>query len=192
MFPCSTAGSRPIYRRSSEIPSTSSCSIPPDLSAFPPDPFARVNFQVKSRRRRVLDVYAVLGAERSATWNELRRSYRARCELHPDVQAHRPSPARLDQPRATALFTQLQEAWSMVDTPERRAAYDLSLRDGRSKLRHAEFVPPRPQVGAQGRELEFFSAPGLATSISPFRAGLGTFPWPSFSTERTRPGTPRC
>ncbi len=84
---------------------------------------------MKSRRRRVLDVYTVLGAERSSTWNELRRSYRARArELHPDVQAHRPTPSRLDQPRATALFTQLQEAWSMVATPELRAAYDLSLR----------------------------------------------------------------
>ncbi|HVC23943.1 MAG TPA: J domain-containing protein [Candidatus Dormibacteraeota bacterium] len=84
---------------------------------------------MKSRRRQVLDVYAVLGAERSATWSELRRTYRARArELHPDVQVHRPTPARLDQPRATALFTQLQEAWSMVATPERRAAYDLSLR----------------------------------------------------------------
>ena len=70
---------------------------------------------MKSRRRRVLDVYTVLGAERSSTWNELRRSYRARArELHPDVQAHRPTPSRLDQPRATALFTQLQE------TPPRR------------------------------------------------------------------------
>jgi len=76
----------------------------------------------------VLDVYAVLGAERSASWNELRRSYRARArELHPDVQAHRPTPSRLDQPRATALFTQLQEAWTLVGTPERRAAYDLTL-----------------------------------------------------------------
>ncbi|MGC1910079.1 MAG: J domain-containing protein [Candidatus Dormiibacterota bacterium] len=83
---------------------------------------------MKSTRRRVLDVYAVLGAERSASWNELRRSYRARArELHPDVQAHRPTPTRLDQPRATALFTQLQEAWTLVATPERRAAYDLTL-----------------------------------------------------------------
>lgn len=74
-------------------------------------------------------MYAVLGAEPSASWTELRRSYRARArELHPDVQAHRPTPNRLDQARATALFTQLQQAWSLVATPERRASYDLSAR----------------------------------------------------------------
>ncbi|HVB53038.1 MAG TPA: J domain-containing protein [Candidatus Acidoferrales bacterium] len=97
---------------------------------------------MKSRLRRALDVYAVLGADRSASWNELRRSYRARArELHPDVQAHRPNPTRLDQPRATALFTQLQEAWTLVASPERRAAYDLTLvaqPTGRSRR------PPRP------------------------------------------------
>jgi len=73
-------------------------------------------------------VYSVLGAERAASWNELRRSYRARArELHPDVQTHRPTPSRLEPARATALFTQLQAAWSLVATPERRAAYDLTL-----------------------------------------------------------------
>jgi len=107
---------------------------------------------VKSAQRRVLDVYAVLGAERSASWNELRRSYRARArELHPDVQAHRPTPARLDQPRATALFTQLQEAWTLVATPEKRAAYDLAQRTepeiggGRRSARPA--TAPRWTVG---------------------------------------------
>jgi len=85
---------------------------------------------VKSVQRRALDVYAVLGADRSASWTELRRSYRSRArELHPDVQAHRPTPTRLDQSRATALFTQLQQAWSLVATPERRAAYDHQFRE---------------------------------------------------------------
>ncbi|MFZ0167883.1 MAG: DnaJ domain-containing protein [Candidatus Dormiibacterota bacterium] len=82
---------------------------------------------MKAKTRKEIDVYAVLGVERSATWPELRRSYRARArELHPDVQAHRPTPSRLDQSRATALFTQLQQAWSLVATPELRAAYDLA------------------------------------------------------------------
>jgi hypothetical protein len=101
--------------------------------------------------RRVLDVYAVLGVERSASWNELRRSYRARArELHPDVQAHRPTPTRLDQPRATALFTQLQEAWTLVATPERRAAYDVSLAAqpiGRGRRTPRPSVAPRWTVG---------------------------------------------
>ncbi len=99
----------------------------------------------------MLDVYAVLGAERTASWNELRRSYRARArELHPDVQAHRPTPTRLDQPRATQLFTQLQQAWTLVASPERRAAYDLTLvaqptAAGRRKPRPA--VAPRWNAG---------------------------------------------
>ncbi|MGA8207556.1 MAG: J domain-containing protein [Candidatus Dormiibacterota bacterium] len=98
---------------------------------------------MKARSRRQLDVYAVLGVKPTATWPELRRSYRARArELHPDVQAHRPTPSRLDQSRATALFTQLQQAWSLVATPERRAAYDL---DRRPTLR-AETRPRRPAV----------------------------------------------
>jgi curved DNA-binding protein CbpA len=84
---------------------------------------------VKTRQRALLDVYSVLGAPRSASWTELRRSYRAQArELHPDVQVRRPALSRLDQSRATALFTQLQTAWSLVATPERRAAYDLLLR----------------------------------------------------------------
>ncbi|HEY6538514.1 MAG TPA: J domain-containing protein [Candidatus Dormibacteraeota bacterium] len=99
---------------------------------------------MKSRARRVLDVYAVLGVDHSASWHELRRSYRARArELHPDVQAHRPSPSRLDQARATFLFTQLQEAWSMVATPERRAAYDLTRRGIRPEPARQ---PARPKV----------------------------------------------
>jgi curved DNA-binding protein CbpA len=88
-------------------------------------------------------VYAVLRVDRTATWPELRRSYRARArELHPDVQAHRPTPTRLDQARATALFTQLQQAWSLVATPERRAAYDLARGPGTS----GETKPRRPAV----------------------------------------------
>jgi hypothetical protein len=96
---------------------------------------------VKVKTRRQPDVYAVLGVDRTATWPELRRSYRARArELHPDVQAHRPTPSRLDQHRATALFTQLQHAWSLVATPERRAAYDLA----RGPSLSSEAKPRRP------------------------------------------------
>lgn len=76
-----------------------------------------------------IDVYQLLGAERTDSWQELRRRYRARArELHPDVQVHRQGSQRLDQKRANALFSQLQAAWSLVATPERRAAYDLAAR----------------------------------------------------------------
>ncbi len=89
------------------------------------------------------DVYLILGAERSASWTELRRRYRARArELHPDVQLHRPGPSRLDAARATALFTQLQAAWQLVATPERRQAYDQAR--SASTLGQRRYAPPRP------------------------------------------------
>ena len=75
------------------------------------------------------DAYDVLGAQPSDSWTELRRHYRARArELHPDVQAQRHEATRLEEERATRLFTRLQAAWALVDTPERRAAYDLRRR----------------------------------------------------------------
>ncbi len=105
----------------------------------------------------MLDVYTVLGAERTASWSELRHSYRARArELHPDVQAHRPTPSRLDQSRATLLFTQLQEAWSLVATPERRAAYDLTVggqSPGSGRRRPRPSVAPRWSVGPRAAVL---------------------------------------
>ena len=73
-----------------------------------------------------VDVYQVLGAQPTDSWTELRRHYRARArELHPDVQAQRHETSRLEEERATSLFTRLQAAWSLVGTPELRAAYDL-------------------------------------------------------------------
>ncbi len=91
------------------------------------------------RQRAPLDVYRILGADRDTTWSELRRRYRARArELHPDVQAHRPGTTRLDPARATAAFTRLQAAWSLVATPERKQAYD------RAHAVWAERPKPRP------------------------------------------------
>ena len=87
----------------------------------------------------MIDVYQVLGAERTDSWQQLRRHYRARArELHPDVQVHRQGHQRLDPVRATRLFSQLQAAWALVDTPERRAAYDLVARDSN------DLIPKRP------------------------------------------------
>ncbi|MHB8332508.1 MAG: DnaJ domain-containing protein, partial [Candidatus Dormibacteria bacterium] len=84
---------------------------------------------MRASARSAIDVYLLLGAERTDSWQELRRRYRARArELHPDVQVHRQGPQRLDLKRANALFSQLQAAWSLVATPERRAAYDLAIR----------------------------------------------------------------
>ncbi|MHB8323837.1 MAG: DnaJ domain-containing protein [Candidatus Dormibacteria bacterium] len=100
---------------------------------------------MRASARSAVDVYHLLGAERTDSWPELRRRYRARArELHPDVQVHRQGPQRLDLKRANALFSQLQAAWSLVATPERRAAYDLAVRG----LPPAKDVPLRKPVKA--------------------------------------------
>ncbi|HVA22596.1 MAG TPA: DnaJ domain-containing protein [Candidatus Micrarchaeia archaeon] len=94
------------------------------------------------------DVYAVLQADPSTPWPDLRRRYRRRArELHPDVQPVRPPEDRLAASRATRLFAELQAAWSEVSTPERRAAYDLRRRGVRAapaRPAAAHPVPVRP------------------------------------------------
>jgi len=97
---------------------------------------------MKARTTPQVDVYQVLGAEPSDSWQELRRRYRARArELHPDVQVHRQGSQRLDAKRANALFSRLQAAWSLVATPERRATYDRFAQD---QPRHEPAPERRP------------------------------------------------
>ncbi|HUY61537.1 MAG TPA: DnaJ domain-containing protein, partial [Candidatus Dormibacteraeota bacterium] len=84
-----------------------------------------------------MDVYAVLGADSFASWADLQRHYRARArQLHPDAQSSRPRGERLAPARATALFAELQAAWALVSTPERRRAYD-------QRRRPPALTPPR-------------------------------------------------
>lgn len=59
--------------------------------------------------------YDVLGVPATATQDELRRAYRRMLrETHPDTGG------------SEALFVAVQHAWSVVGTPESRAAYDRS------------------------------------------------------------------
>lgn len=112
--------------------------------------------------RRLPDVYRVLGASRTDSWQELRRRYRARArELHPDVQVHRQTHQRLEEEHANRLFSQLQAAWALIDTPERRAAYD------REHPQVAPVVPPRPRPR---RVPKWASGPPVAVLL---RAGPG-------------------
>ena len=98
---------------------------------------------LKSRLASTVDVYAVLGSDRSASWQELRRNYRARArELHPDVQIHRHGQQRLDPQRATRLFSQLQAAWALVATPELRKEYDRATS-------HRPAAPPKRTQSAK-------------------------------------------
>ncbi len=98
-----------------------------------------------------MDVYAILGADRSASWADLQRRYRARArELHPDAQSTRPRGERLAPARATALFAELRAAWALVSTPERRRTYDQRQRPapigpGRRPTAPVPVARPRPR-----------------------------------------------
>ena len=63
------------------------------------------------------DLYAILEVERSATQEELKRSYRRLArQLHPD--------ANPGDPAAEARFKEVSQAYEILSDPERRANYD--------------------------------------------------------------------
>jgi molecular chaperone DnaJ len=62
------------------------------------------------------DYYEVLGIDRGASTDEIRRAFRSLAkEYHPDVNK---------SPDAEAKFKEINEAYAVLSDPERRAAYD--------------------------------------------------------------------
>ena len=65
---------------------------------------------------RYKDYYAVMGVDRDASQDEIKRAYRKLArKFHPDVSK---------EPDAEARFKELGEAYEVLKDPERRAAYD--------------------------------------------------------------------
>src|SRR5271168_290471 len=77
------------------------------------------------------DPYEVLGVERDADEQQIKKAFRALAmELHPDVNAH--------DPQAEEKFKEAAEANEILSDPERRATYD---RYGHEGLRSGGYAP---------------------------------------------------
>ncbi|HEX9480861.1 MAG TPA: DnaJ domain-containing protein, partial [Solirubrobacteraceae bacterium] len=77
------------------------------------------------------DPYEVLGVEREASEQEVKKAFRMLArELHPDVNAH--------DPEAEEKFKEAAEAYEILSDSDRRATYDRYGHDG---LRSGGYAP---------------------------------------------------
>ncbi|MFZ9705910.1 MAG: J domain-containing protein [Ilumatobacteraceae bacterium] len=97
------------------------------------------------------DHYATLGVSRTASHEQIRRAYRERMRAaHPDSSGERSSGASRPSGSAAAEVTRIAEAWDVLSSPTRRAAYDLQLASGsaagaRSTVSGSGTTSPRMQ-----------------------------------------------
>jgi molecular chaperone DnaJ len=103
------------------------------------------------------DFYAVLGVDRTATEDEIKRAYRQLArELHPD--------ANPDDPGAEERFKEVTVAYEVLRDPERRRQYDMF---GPDAIRGAGAGAGDPFTG--------FGSTGLGDLFDAFFGGAGPF-----------------
>src|ERR1700683_309752 len=91
-----------------------------------------------SRTSSPRDPYEVLGVQRDASEQQIKKAFRALAmELHPDVNAH--------DPRAEEKFKEAAEANEILSDPQRRATYD---RYGHEGVRSGGYSPKFAALGS--------------------------------------------
>jgi molecular chaperone DnaJ len=107
------------------------------------------------------DPYEVLGVERGASAQEVKKAFRQLArELHPDVNAH--------DPDAEEKFKEAAEAYEILSDEERRATYD---RYGHEGLRSGGYAPNFDAFGSIGDLFEAFFGGGGAGGAFGGRSG---------------------
>jgi molecular chaperone DnaJ len=110
------------------------------------------------------DPYEVLGVERGASAQEVKKAFRQLArELHPDVNAH--------DPDAEEKFKEAAEAYEILSDEERRATYD---RYGHEGLRSGGYAPNFDAFGSIGDLFEAFFGGGGAGGAFGGRSGPAT------------------
>jgi curved DNA-binding protein len=109
---------------------------------------------------RYKDYYAVMGLERSATQDDIKRAYRKLArKYHPDVSS---------EPDAEARFKEVGEAYEVLKDPEKRAAYDRLGADWKAGQDFRP--PPNWNEGFEFHGSPF--GPGTADEFSDFFSSL--------------------